>query len=176
RSYLRCLPQQCQGHISVVSPSNVKVISPWSPPAMPRSYLRCLPQQCQGHISVVSPSNVKVISPWSPPAMLRSYLRGLPPSNVKVISPCSTPAMSRSYLRGLLHVYGGQGGRVLVEAQGGQAAHAWHRVHPLQAAVLAGHHGGGHLPAVVLVDDAVLRALHDLDVLQVLAVREGVGY
>ena len=64
---------------------------------------------------------------------------------------------------------GWQCGRVLLEAECGQAGHARHRVHPLQPSVLARHHGGGHLAAVVLVDDAVLRPLHDLDVLQVLA-------
>lgn len=50
----------------------------------------------------------------------------------------------------------------------GQCAHAGHCMHALQPPLLARYHGDGHLAAVVLVDNAVLHALHYAHVVQVL--------
>lgn len=51
-------------------------------------------------------------------------------------------------------------GRDVLGVDDGQGTNAGSRVHPLQAPVLSRHHCDRHLAGVVLVDDAVLRALH----------------
>ena len=50
----------------------------------------------------------------------------------------------------------------------GQRIYLRHSVQPFQPFLLSLEHGQTELAAVVLVDDAVLRALHDADRLQVL--------